>query len=56
MELQNEIREIPDGSVQKLLQRLLRVEEVVGECKQRSQRSGVTNCPKQEVHHLQVVS
>ena len=31
VELQREVREIPDGSVQESLQRLLRVEEVVAE-------------------------
>ena len=39
VELQREVREIPDGSVQELLQRLLRAEEVVAERKRRSQAS-----------------
>ena len=42
IELQKEVREIPDGSVQELLQRLLRAEEVVAERKRRSQSSGAT--------------
>lgn len=37
VELQREVKEIPDGSVQELLQRLLRAEEVVAEWKRRSQ-------------------
>ena len=39
VELQKEVRVIPDGSVQELLQRLLRAEEVVAEQKRRSQAS-----------------
>ena len=42
VELQKEVREIPDGSVQELLQRLLRAKEVVAEHKRRSQSSGAT--------------
>ena len=42
IELQKEVREIPDGSVQELLQRLLRAEQVVAERKRRSQSSGAT--------------
>ena len=42
VELQKEVREIPDGSVQELLQRLLRAEEVVAERKRRSQASEIT--------------
>ena len=42
VELQKEVGEIPDGSVQELLQRLLRAEEMVAERKRRSQGSGVT--------------
>ena len=33
VKLQKKIGEIPDGSVQELLQRLLRAEEVVTKCK-----------------------
>ena len=46
VELQKEVKEIPDGSVQELIQRLLRAEEVVAERKWRSQSSGVTNQPQ----------
>ena len=42
VELQKEVREIQDGSVQELLQRLLRAEEVVAERKRRSQNSAAT--------------
>ena len=42
IELQKEVREIPDGFVQELLQRLLRAVEVVAERKRRSQSSGAT--------------
>ena len=42
IELQKEIKEIPDGSVQELLQRLLRAESVLAERKRRSQSSNVS--------------
>ena len=42
IELQQEVKEIPDGSVQELLQQLLRAEAVLAEQKRRSQLSEVT--------------
>ena len=43
MELQREVKEIADGSVQELLHKLLRAEEVLAE---RKQRGWTNNNPK----------
>ena len=40
IELQQEVQEITDGSVQELLQKLLRAESVIAERKQRHSRQG----------------
>ena len=42
VELQQEVKEITDGSVQELLQKLLRAESVIAERKRRSRSSDVS--------------
>ena len=43
IELQKEVKEIPDGSVQELLHRLLRAEAVLAERRRRSQTTGAVS-------------